>query len=358
MTKIKDLDEAAYTSDKSTGGRSLNVNLDGSDIELGAAELKDATTDTRATIKTDNTAGGTATALVVGGQYNLAQSTYGDGDVVVGQYDVNGNLKVTGGASSVQAKYISPTDFTAAFTSSSTITLTGLPITISNAAQIVYVKQTTAANAANTYVAGSAGISFGYSAGVITIYKNGSANAVLVTGDVYEVGVNAQDKAYDATTELNKVGEQSPLDAHYVQDSLVDTTNVAAATGYWPSATGMAMMGKDLSFTIKLIEGDAVTDSFTLEATNDEDTTNADWIPVVGQLSGLDNGTGGTLPTVTGTGGALAIGSLTTNITSAIAQTVRAAWDFDNFNYSYFRMKYVMADSTNTVIVKMRRKSL
>lgn len=123
-------------------------------------------------------------------------------------------------------------------------------------------------------------------------------------------------------------------------NSLVDTTNVAAATGYYPSATGMSMDGyKDLSLTGKIIEEDAVTDTIEVQATNDEDTTNADWVTIYGYRSDTN-----AMVNIITTGGS--------------AGTYTFAIDFDNFNYSYFRVNYVMADSTNTLIIKARRKSL
>jgi len=173
--------------------------------------------------------------------------------------------------------------------------------------------------------------------GVITVSGYGTPFA---SGDSYRVAINYQKKAYDVSTDTIKVIDQSPDRASYVQDSLIDTTNVAAATGYYPSDTGMSMDGfKDMSLTGKLIEGDAVTDTISVEATNDEDTTNADWI----QVYGLRTDTNASSNLIT---------------TAGVAGTYTFAWDFDNFNYSYFRVKLITADSTNTVIIKCRRKSL
>lgn len=76
----------------STGA--LLTTLETGDIELGAVELKDGTTDARVTAKVDNAAAGTPTPLSVGGKYNASAPTYDDGDQVTTQYDVNGNLKV------------------------------------------------------------------------------------------------------------------------------------------------------------------------------------------------------------------------------------------------------------------------
>jgi hypothetical protein len=251
--------------------------------------------------------------------------------------DSTGSLKVTGGASSVVAEYLSPEDFTATYTSSSTITLTGLLISVLSGVKVVYVKVlNTATNVATIYTNGSNGCSFGYSAGVITIYLNGVANAVLTSNDSYEVGLNGQRKAYDSVGDLTKTAEQSPLSAKYVQDSLVDTTNIAAATNYYPSSTGMSMDGfSAISLSGKLIDASTIT--MTIEATDDEDTATADWIDVTqcfnSDKAGIATGIGAS---VTGT-----------NVTFAISRVM--------FNYSYFRVKLVTGSATNTEIIKVRR---
>jgi len=278
--------------------------IDAGDIQIGAVEIKDGSSDNRASV------------------------------------DSTGALKVTGGASSVSAQYISPADFTATYTSSSTITLTGLPFTISNSSQIVYVKgYNTSTKIATTYVAGANGYSFGYSAGVITIYLAGVAISSLTTNDTYEVGINAQNKAYDPTVDVTKTIDQSPISAKYVPDSLLDTTNVTAATNYYPSSTGMSMDGYSaLSLTGKIIDADNTT-TLTIEATNDEDTTNADWIDVTqcfnNDKAGVATSIGASITVTSGT------------VTFAVSRVM--------FNYSYFRLKSVTGDATNTVIYKIRR---
>ena len=314
-----------------------NVTLETGDIEIGAVELKDATTDTRATIKEDNTAAGTPNVLAIGGKYNSAAQTYTDGDMAIMQMDASGNLKVTGGASSVMAEYTSPSDFTATYTSTSTITLTGVPVSIADKSQIVYVKQTLTGNTAVTFVAGANGVAFGYSGGVITIYQYGSAISTLAATDVYEVGVNAQRKAFDATTETLKTSEQAPLWTRYVADSLLDTTNIAAATNYYPSSTGASMEGyKNMSLTGKFIDADG-TMTLTVEGTNDEDTTNADWI----QVYGFDTKNNTTATSWTVTNG-----------------TLTFAIDFESFDFTYFRVVMVNSGATNTGIIKLNRKAI
>ena len=140
------------------------------------------------------------------GVYNATEPTLTDGDKAPLQLNENGELKVTGGAgaSSVSAEYISPSDFTATYTSSSSITLSGVPISINDSSQIAYIKQVKADNTSRTYVNGANDITLAYSAGVITIYEKGVVVTSLASGDVYEVGINGTTKAYDLSTDANK----------------------------------------------------------------------------------------------------------------------------------------------------------
>lgn len=130
-----------------------------------------------------------------------------------------------------------------------------------------------------------------------------------------------------------KINNQNPDSINYIQDTILDAINVIAGTHYYP----MSMDGyKDLSLTGKFIDIDS-TITMTVEATNDEDTTNADWIQIYGYDSKND---------------------IMTNNISCSSTTTTFAWDFDNLNYSYFRIKVVNTDNINTIIIKIRRKSL
>lgn len=275
----------------------VDADLNVSDIQIGAVEIKDATSDNR---------------------------------VIV---DSNGALKVTGGASSVNAEYKSPNDFNATYTSSTTITLSALPFTIVDSSQIQYITVVPATGSAATYVNGANGITITNSSNVLTI---SGVTDPFASGDVYQVGINSQNKAYDLSTNSQMSSVLNPDSEKYVQDSLVDTTNLAAATEYYPSAIGMSMDGfKDLSLTGKFIDADG-TITMTIEATNDEDSTNADWV----QIYGFDSNGNAMVNTITVTNG-----------------TVTYALDFDNLNYSLFRIKLVTSGATNTVIIKSRRKA-
>ena len=180
---------------------------------------------------------------------------------------------------------------------------------------------------------GQDGVSLIAASNVITI---AGAGTPFAASDTYRVGLSAQRKSVTVATNSNRSEEVSPLSQQVVEESLVDTTNVAAGTVYYPSSLGMAMLGyKDFSLTGKLIDADN-TLPMTVEITNDEDATNADWIQAYGY--DVKNNT-------------------TVNSFSAVSGTTTFAWDFDNLNVRFVRVKIVPADSVNTVIIKARRKA-
>lgn len=70
--------------------------LDVSDVEIGAVEVKNSTDDTRLNIAVDDSAmPATPSVIPVAGEYRATPTTYTDGDATVLQSDVNGNQKVT-----------------------------------------------------------------------------------------------------------------------------------------------------------------------------------------------------------------------------------------------------------------------
>lgn len=252
--------------------------------------------------------------------------------------DSNGNTINSFGSPSTIAEYISPVDFTVTYTSASTITLTGLPFTLASGVSIVYIRvRNSSTNVTTVYVNGSGGYAFAYSAGVVTAYKDGVATSIFTSGDMYEVGLNGQEKSYDSTLDIIKVVNQSPDRLAYVPDSALDTANVAAADNYYPSSTGLSMDGyKDFSITGQFIDADG-TMTFTVEVTNDEDTTNASWI----QIYGYDAKNNAVVNSWTITNGTLTFAAC-----------------FDELNFSYVRVKMVNNGATNTGIIKLRRKAL
>lgn len=373
-----------------------SVVVETGDIEIGAVELKDGSTDTRAIINAANTARSTSTPVVcvqnigADGTVGSSASDVDDaaftvatdkGQVIMG---INTSDSVDSGDkgaigmttarelktfSKIQsdgtnparvglksavayndyalsvydmsnpitllAEYSSPFDFTATYTSSTTITITGTPFTVDDSnCLITGLMYKPTGGSWVRLCNGHNGVSLSASSGVITVTGFGTPFA---SGDTYRVAISYQRKSYDSTTDTQKTSEQSPLSQGYVADSLLDTTNIAAATNYYPASTGMSMDGyKDMSLSGKFIDADG-TMTLTVEAMNDEDTTNGDWVQVYGYDS--KNNT-------------------TVNSLSVTNSTLTYTWDFDNFNYSYFRVKMVNDGATNTGIIKMRRKGL
>lgn len=140
-------------------------------------------------------------------------------------------VEVTSGGSSpsTTATHRSPSDFVATYTSNVTITLSGHP-TISNSAQVSYIKVVPVSGDSAIYVNGDGTHTFNYSANVITI----SGATPFVTGDEYEVGINLQDKGYDSGLDINKTIEQSPLWKKYTDsEPVVSTSDIGVSDDTW-----------------------------------------------------------------------------------------------------------------------------
>ena len=108
--------------------------------------------------------------------------------------------------------------------------------------------------------------------------------------------------------------------------TVLDTTDLAAGTHYYDSASGQKTGGRSfLSLTGFLDDADG-TITVTVEGTNDLS------VPAWVQLYGYD------------TKGATDANSVTVTNTN-----VTFAWDFDNITYRYYRVKVVNTGATNVV---------
>jgi hypothetical protein len=149
---------------------------------------------------------------------------------------------------------------------------------------------------------------------------------------------------YDSGSNSNRTFEVSPLNLQVLEESLVDTTNVAVGTPNYPSDDGLVMMGyQDFSITGKFIAGADNTQTLTVWGTNDEDATpaNRDWIQLYGYRTDTN--------------------TVVNSIANAVSSTTTFAWDFDNCNYRYVRVRVAITNAgvlSNTVILKIRRKAL
>lgn len=229
--------------------------------------------------------------------------------------------------------FFSPSDFSATYTSTSGITLAGLPFTPA-AEQFVGVWSYNASSGLTAWDLVTRGYSWDSGTGLLNV-----GGASWGASDKFKVCISGQQKGYTQVTDSNRFYEIAPLDLKVVEESLVDTTNVTVQT-FYPSSDGMQMLGyADLSLTGKLIQGDAVETKLTVWATNDEDSTpaNRDWVYLYGYNWGTNT-------TVTGV--------------TANASTTTFAWQFSNLNFKYVRCQVDPGDATNTVIIKARRKAL
>ena len=214
-------------------GKAIKVDSDGNiiltgDIEIGAVEIKDSTSDQRVTV------------------------------------DANGAMKVTGGASSVAAEYMSPSDFTAAYTSTTTITLSGVPLTISDSSQVQFITAISAAGVAATYVNGANGISMTISSNVLTI---AGVTTPFASGDVYQIGINAQQKAYDPSSQSSLVSVLNPDTSRYTDaELLVTASDIGAADGtYIDQGAEIDMNGYNvLGIFVKFTVSDSTTNTIKL----------------------------------------------------------------------------------------------
>ena len=251
--------------------------------------------------------------------------------------DVNsaGELKVFNPPSTMLAEYRSPTDFAVVYTSNVTLTVTGASFTVDDTVcRVTSIMYKKVDGLFYGLYNGRGGVSIACVSGVITV--SGAGTPFTNTDILYDVNIVAAKKAYDPTTDTNKITNQNPDSLQYVLDSIVNTTNVATGT-YYPSSTGLSMDGyKDLSMTGELIDGAGHTTTLTLEATNDPTATL--WTTL---LYGYDTKN-----------------NIMVNSISATNATVLFAVDFDAMNYSFVRWLITTSDPSNTVIIYSRRKAL
>ena len=128
-----------------------------------------------------------------------------------------------------------------------------------------------------------------------------------------------------------------------INESIVDTTNLANATYYYPSSVGFSTLGcnERISVTGKLICA-AGTVTLTCEATNDEDLAAGDWIDVTQLLCDQTDTSG------------------TASFAAAAGTTTFALFTYEGVPYANYRWKIVVdvaASGNNTVIIKQVKKS-
>jgi len=141
--------------------------------------------------------------------------------------DDEGNQVTSFGSPSTIAEFKSPTDFAATYTSSTMVTLSALPLAITDSSQLVYIRVVPATGDAEVYTNGSSGVTMSISSNVLTI---SGAGTPFAAGDVYEIGVNGQTKGYDSSTDTNKSSVANPVYARYTDaETVVTAQDITAA---------------------------------------------------------------------------------------------------------------------------------
>jgi hypothetical protein len=227
-----------------------------------------------------------------------------------------------------EATHVCPSDFSAAFATNVTVLCSGAPFTIDSADnRVVYLLYRPAAgNWSAPLVNGANGVSLTAAANVITVTGAGTPFAA---GDTYWIGVQAQEKGFSSAGNYNNVTEVSPINLVPITETLINSTNVAAATVQLPSASGMSMLGfSGLSISGQLID----VSSLIVEVTDDDSGT------LWHQVYFYD-----------------CVNNLVTNIITATGITVNFAISVDNCNFHSVRVTYVTPDATNTLNVRCRR---
>lgn len=352
VTQMQVLKEISYM-EQNPASRAVTI-INGGNVAQGSTtDDKNSATDTTAATQTgilkylsylwQSVWSAANTARTVNTKVITVQQV--DAAGVTPSYTTSGETKVmTNAHSYMPATHWSPANGSVTYLGANSLTCTGWPFTVdSTTCAIRSIGVTSSANIMTLYENGVGGVSIYSTANIIYILKDGVAyNVFAVTDLSYKVAIAYEVKGYDGTTDTTKVTEQAPLNSQYVEDSILDAVNVAAsAAGYYPSSTGMKMDGfRDMSLTGYIIQGDAITDTIEVQVTNDEDTSDATaWITVYG-FSPRTNA----MVNIVSTGGA--------------AGTYPFTLDFDNFNFANVRIKLVTGDSTNTVVIKMRRKAV
>ena len=239
--------------------------LSGGDVQIGAVEIKGSVNDWRVDTQIDNEVTvGSPVFIPIGGKYFSGAQTYTNTDAVVAQFNDQGALKVTGGGGVPASEFKSPKDFSATYTSTTTITLSSLSnLTITDSSQIVYIKQITSAGVGIYYTNGQDGVTITVSSNVLTI---SGAGTPLVSGDVYEIGINGQKKAFDPSTNSNMESVLNPVYAYNMTEHLVDLGSATA-----PSNVVMTL-GNYTNWSAQ-IELGSPAGSLTIDYTNDTSTS-------------------------------------------------------------------------------------
>lgn len=264
--------------------RDLQVDIEAGDIEIGAVEIKNATTDDRAVVRDAN-----AAAPAVDSHVIMMQIQGPDGLRMPSGANAAGAVYVLpvggGAAGGGDSVYTSPADFTVTRNADTEILITGLPFT-PILAQVVSIYRVDIVT----------GIGYTYTTSTNTFFWNPGTGILTVTGatflvtDEFRVTLFGPDKTYTATTNSKRVQEISPLSAQSAWESLVNNAaHTAVGTPFlYPSAAGMSLVGYR-SVAAQIQAGTTAT--ITLEASLDP--TGTDWEDISRSCYDLKSGASG-----------------------------------------------------------------
>lgn len=206
-----------------------------------------------------------------------------------------------------------------AYTSNVTITASGFPFTIDSTN--VLIRSLTVQNVSGVvtnYENGERGISITASSNVITI---AGAGTPFVSTDKYYISLDVLGVGLDQSQDVVKTLDMTVKKSSEV--SLVDSTNLAAATTYYPSSSGLLLSQYDTINIMGVTSGGVTT---TIEATLDP-AVSPDFLDITKSCFDLVSGN--------------------QNNTSFIDTSF--ILDLKSLNVTAIRIKSVTSDNTNAV---------
>ncbi|MFZ6015024.1 MAG: hypothetical protein ACOYUZ_01575 [Patescibacteria group bacterium] len=251
-------------------GLKVNATLEVGDIEIGAVELKDATTDTRAEIAAANAGNTTATKVL------KVQPVDTAGSVILGGGG-GGGSSAGGGNNTYSTEQ---GDFTATVTDATTnIVLSvdsigGQSITEANFANAILKVWDASTEEMITITLDD----FTWTSGTKTLaVANCTGAFTFATADVVSLTLVGPDKQRDTVADAIKTVEQSPEWAHYISDTFV-LTNVPNAT---PDETTIINMEGYKGWSVH-VEKTGGADTFDVDyfASNEDALSTADWLEI------------------------------------------------------------------------------
>jgi len=144
-------------------------------------------------------------------------------------------------------------------------------------------------------------------------------------------------KSHTFATSSDRKEEIDPVDEHYVEEELIDTTNVSAATHYYPSSTGMSMANyNNLDIQYGFTDADG-TLTFTVEAKIDDST---DWIDITPAAYSLATNT---------------VGNSSFAVTNG---TITGLLSLEGLRVRNVRLVVIASGATNSVQLHTKRSAL